>query len=218
MKTKVIITIAFSGIIFTSNAWNSSENNVWLKASVKGSLSEELTFKLSEQIRYKEDGFNYYYRHTEALLQWKFAPTWNFYPAFRYVTATKKDVEVSTPVWHLNLAHKTKLFGVNLKSRLRLYHTANDGSEDLTDLRPKFSLIPSQGWTAWKLKPYVEDEVMINLNDGWVYLNRLSTGLKLTPFKKLSLCAFISQDLYEQTEKADWHERYNYGLSAGLNF
>ncbi|WP_372846730.1 hypothetical protein, partial [Pontiella sp.] len=119
MKT-IAVLAALCGIVFTAQAWDSRENNIWLEGGLKGKIADDWTIQLSEQVRYKEDGFNDYYRHTEACLLWKFRPGWSLAPAFRYVTATKSNVTTSTPTWHLNLAHSASRFGVQLKSRARV--------------------------------------------------------------------------------------------------
>jgi hypothetical protein len=216
MKAKALLA-ALCGIVFTAHAWDSSENQVWLEGALKGQLSETLSYRLGEQVRYNEAGFNHYYRHTEPCIQWKFASGWTFAPAFRYSTATQKGVTRSTTAWHLNLVNTTSFLGMDLQSRARMYYSDPHGSPEETDFRPKLCFSPTQGWTLLKAKPFLADELMINLDQGRVYLNRLTLGIKCSPVKRVSLCAFIAQDRVENSTKTAWNERYNYGITACLS-
>ncbi|VGO16027.1 hypothetical protein PDESU_04617 [Pontiella desulfatans] len=220
MKVIILRSIAIAAAcgITIANAWDGRENAVWLEGGIKGALGETLDVKVIEQVRYQETDFDFYYRHSEVCLPWKFARGWSLAPAYRYVTITKNGSSTSMPSGHLNLCNTSALSGLDLISRLRIFFADLDGADDRTDFRPKLALIPAKGWTALKLKPYAENEMMINLDDGRFYLNRLTAGIKCAPAKHLALCAFIGQDLVENSAQSGWNERYNYGMVACMGF
>ncbi|VGO21090.1 DUF2490 domain-containing protein [Pontiella sulfatireligans] len=219
MKHLIMRSIAIAALFANtaSHAWDNSDNKVWLEGAVKWTLSDTLSLKLSEKIRYKQDGFEFYYRHTDTSITWKFIPNWTLTPAFRYASAKSDGDTSSTPIWHLNLHNKATVKGLDFNSRMRLMYSDLNHAHDRTDLRPKLSVLPSKGWKSWKLKPFIEDEIMINLNDGRLYRNRLSLGIKFSPLKRLSLSSFIMQEMTEKSSRDDWSESYNLGASARIN-
>ncbi len=217
MKTKALLA-ALCGIVLNAHAWDSSENRIWLEGGVKGHFSDTLSYRLGEQVRYREAGLDYYYRHTETCLQWKFAAGWFIAPAFRYITSSQTGGTSSAAAWHLNLSKTASFPGLELQTRARIYTSAPRGGQHQTDFRPKLCIEPSQGWTPLKLKPFLADELMIQLDQGRLYLNRLSLGIQCGPVQRFSCCVFISQDRMENSAQTAWNERYNCGLTGCLSF
>lgn len=215
LRSIVLIAIGASASI--CHAWESSKNTLWLNAGIQTKITEKLSIKINQEVRIYERGLDYYYRHTEASLKWQFLPDWSIAPAFRYATDSATSTSISTSIWHLNVANKTSIAGIDLKTRARIFYTDLHDTSNRIDFRPKLTATPSNGWTAWDLKPYLADEIMLNINDGGeFYRNRFSIGLTCKPLKRVSLSSFIMHDRYESS--SIWRERYHYGLSAGLSF
>ncbi|MEI6891675.1 MAG: DUF2490 domain-containing protein [Pontiella sp.] len=212
MMRFLAIAVALTSSAIHVSAWDSDKNQIWLDASIQGKLTDTLSIKLAEEVRYTESDWTYTYRHTDISLNWKFAPGWSISPAYRYTTKN----EVNTPAWHLNLGNTLSALGMDIKSRMRVIYSDLSSASGRTDFRPKFTLIPSSGWTSWKLKPYLSDELMFNLNHGGLYRNRLKVGLKFSPVKRLSLGTFVMLDRKEVGD--DWVESYHTGMSAALSF
>ncbi len=88
----------------------------------------------------------------------------------------------------------------------------------MIDFRPKFTLLTNDAWTKAKLKPYVADEMMFDLNDGRLYKNRLSVGIGSTIYNKVAIGIFIMQEMTEDSITHDWSEAYNIGLNTHFKF
>ncbi|MDF7823355.1 DUF2490 domain-containing protein [Pontiellaceae bacterium B12227] len=221
MKYKLYAAIAWVtlGMVLHCQAWDASENIIRLQGSVKGSLTESTTLKLTENLRYTHEGSFHYYSHTELEMGWKFAENWNLAPAFRYISARTQQTDwQGIPVWILNLNNTARLKVIDIKTRLRVLHSDLDQVGDRTDFRPKFSVQPADGFTQWDLKPYLADELIYNFQDNRFYRNRISGGIKLRPANVLALDLFIMQELTRIGSRNDWTERYNLGLSAAILF
>lgn len=213
MATTIIASAA------TSQAWDASENQIWLDGSVCGKVLDKLTLKMTEQMRYKNEGDFYYYHHSDVMLTYTMTKNWSIAPGFRHMSsANAKQVWSDKEMYHLNLNHKVSMLGVDLKSRFRLTYTDADKTDYLADVRPEFTLTPSKGFTGWKLMPFLSDEIMYNLNEVHLYRNRASTGLMLSPMKGLSLKLFVMHENTQKTEEGDFNENFNYGVFAGYKF
>ncbi|VGO16091.1 hypothetical protein PDESU_04681 [Pontiella desulfatans] len=221
MKFATVVVLAWAalGVATRCRAWDASENIIRLEGAVKGPLSDSFTLKLVENHRYTEKGSFHYYHHTELELGWAFAENWRLSPAFRYITARSKESDwISKPTWLLNLNNSASWRGLNLRTRLRLFHTDLDSVDAITDFRPKLTLQPTQGFTGWSIKPYIADELIYNFQDNSFYRNRFSGGVKLVPLKPLSFDLFLMQELTRLGSQNDWKERYNFGCSAAVYF
>lgn len=216
MKTKALLA-ALCAAALNTLAWDSSENKIWLDGSIKGALTEKLSVKLGEQLRYNDEGRFNYYRHTELGAQWAFSKAWSVSAAYRHIMMRKSaDADwVEKPMPHATVKNRLQLSFVELRSRLRVTYLALEGQRDLTHFRPKFALMPS---TDWKLKPYASFEGIYNFEYGYLFRTRTGGGLLYAPFKKLSLNLFAAQERTCTVPSADWNECWLAGLQARFNF
>jgi hypothetical protein len=198
------------------NARADENDQAWLTGTMKAGVTSNLTLKAASQQRYRNE--DHYYRHTDIGLGYKLNKRWS-------VSATVRDqtVKSKTGVWNnctgylFDVVNSTKGFGLELKSRMRLtYFDPHYSADCSSDVRPRFDLLPAKGFTSWKLKPYVADEIMYNFDDGNLYRNRLSVGLKCSPVKALSLDLSLMNEKTESNE--EWAENWNACLAATWSF
>jgi hypothetical protein len=188
----------------------------WLTGGVKYKMTDQVSLKVAEQIRFKDETF--YYRHTDLGLGVKLTANWSAAGTFRLVEKKNKAGEWQRCTGYLlDATYVASGWGAELKSRMRLAVFDPQYDADCsTDIRPRFDLSPAKGCTAWKLKPYIADELMVSLDEGNLYRNRVIVGLNAMPHKHLSLNLFM---MNEQTESGDkWSGNWNAGLAATLNF
>lgn len=192
------------------------QDQTWLTGTIKGELIDGVSLKVAEQIRYKDE--TRCYRHTDLGIGYKLSKSWSVCGTFRTVEKKNKADE-----WQgcngamLDLVHQVKGYGVQLKSRLRLsYFDPDDPADCSTDVRPRFDLMPATGLSAWRLKPYLADEIMVDLEEKNLYRNRMIVGLRASPAKTLSLDLFVMQECTEKNSR--WAENWNSGLTVTLNF
>jgi len=198
-------------------AANADENDqVWLTATVKAGLTSNLTIKVASQQRWRDE--NHYYRHMDYGANYKLNSSWSVAATFRdQAVKNKKGVWQTCSGYLFDVVNSTKAYGMELKSRMRLtYFDPHYSADCSTDFCPRFDLMPAKGFTSWKLKPYVADEVMYRMDDSNWYRNRLSFGVKCSPVKALSLDLSL---MNERTETNDaWAENWNTGLVATWSF
>lgn len=205
--------LVIAGAVFV----RADENDqYWLTGTVKYKMTDHVSFKIAEQTRYKDE--DHTYRHTDLGLGYSLNESWTVGGAFRYVEKKNKSgAWQGCDGYLLDLVHKAKRYGVQLKSRMRLsYFDPNYNADCSTDFRPRFDLSPASGFTKWKLAPYLADEVMFDLEEKDLYRNRVIVGLKARPVKQLSLDLFLMQECTKKNNR--WAENWNSGLAATLSF
>ncbi|MBN2162591.1 MAG: DUF2490 domain-containing protein [Pontiellaceae bacterium] len=222
MKHKIKRTIMTALFITTAaaSAWDASENTLWIDGSVSGKMAENLTLKLTEQLRYKDDSNLYNYHHTDVCTTYALSKAWKLSAGFRHISTRKSESAdwCDKEMIHINAINKLSFAGMDFQTRMRFCYTDAENTDYLMDARPEFCLMPTKGFTGWKLKPYVSDEIMYNLNEDHQYRNRVSTGLMLVPLKALSLKAFVMHENTQKTIACDFNENFNYGFFVGYKF
>jgi hypothetical protein len=213
--SKVWTKVCVAGLLIAGGAMaaRADENDqYWLTGGIKGGLTSNLTLKVSSQQRYRDE--DHYYKHMDYGVDYKLSKNWSVCGTFRDQSVKSSKGEWRTTSGYLfDVVNSTKGLGMELKSRMRFtYFDPHFCADCSTDFRPRFDLLPAKGFTLWKLKPYVADEIMYNFDDSNLYRNRLSFGLKCNPMKKLTL------DLSLMNEKTEtngaWSENWNTCLAA----
>jgi hypothetical protein len=151
-------------------------------------------------------------------LTWKIDKHWSIAPTFRYTEKYKNNTTTSMPGGYIDINNSYTYINCNLKTRLRPFYGKTSEGDDVIDFRPKFTLLTNDAWTKAKLKPYVADEMMFDLNDGRLYKNRLSVGIGSTIYNKVAIGIFIMQEMTEDSITHDWSEAYNIGLNTHFKF
>ena len=220
LNTKRIIAATLLITAAGAHAWDSNENQIWLDGSLSGKISDKLSLKLGEQIRYKNEGDFFCYKHTDLCTAYKFGKPLTLSVGFRHMYTLKNPAAswANKEMTHVNAINTLSFAGMDFKTRMRFCYTEADNTDYLMDVRPLFCLAPSKGFTDWKLKPYISDEIMYNLNETHLYRNRVNLGLMMAPAKSLSLNFFIMHENTQKTEDAEFSENFNYGLFASCKF
>lgn len=238
MNTKRVLRMmavaaAWSGA--TAHAWDKSENQLWLQGSaettvykkvtervaengsVESTVSQRVKLKVAEQFRFK-DGDEFQHQ-TDFQVCYLPGGGWSLAGTFRYI-----DKERTSGDWEANhagiadLSKTQQIGGLELKGRLRAMYTDKFGTDDDPwEIRPRLDVAPVKGWTSWKLKPYLADEVMYDLSGDNLYRNRVYVGLKAAPHKKVGTNVYLMQECKE-SDAGDWHEYFVVGFSAALKF
>lgn len=213
--------ITLLSLFFSTPAlsWDSTENRTWLQGALKGDLSDSVSLKLTEQLRYTDNTSFNYYRHTDLGIRWEFVDHWSVEPMYRHILARSKTSDwQSKPTWGLNIRNKTTISGLAIKTRLRFLYADLSEIDLRTDFRPLVVIEPAKGWTALKARPFLSNEFIYNFDQNLYYRNRLGGGLRITPFEVLDLKAFINQELTRDHDRNEWTERYNIVLAAQVSF
>ena len=219
INLKLLTLFFFVGIVFSSFAWDSKDNPIWLSGSVSTKVASNLTVRAQQQIRFRDNGEGYYYRRTGIAFIYRLSPKWIIAPTYRYLeTREYKGSWAEEHVYLLSLTTGRRYKKIYLKPRLRLVYHNNDEIGDTTDVRPKLTVSPLRGYLKWSFRPYIADEFLFLVNDDFdFYRNRLSTGVRFKPLNALLLDLFI---MHERSNSSDdsWNERYNMGMYTSYSF
>ena len=216
-KTNFILTI--TTLMLSTMATFATENNqVWIDFGVSGKLTDKITLTYAEELRYKEQGFEYVYHHTDIRLAFDVYPGWKIEPAFRYTEKYKNGENTSMPGIYVNVDNSSNYKEVNIKSRLRVFYGDTESGADTIWVWPKLIITPKKSWTDAKLKPYIAEEIMFDMQDYRLYKNRLRLGITSSPYKATKIGAFIMHEMTEPSKGSSFYEAYNLGLSLFFHF
>lgn len=217
-KLRNLIIVATTLCLCSLQTIATDNDNVWFDYGINGKITDKVSITLAEELRYTEKDFDFVYRHTDLRFTIKIYPGWDLEPTFRYTEKYKNGETISIPGGYLNINNSNNYKEANIKTRIRFFYGDTGTQNNIIDLRPKILLTPKKGWTDIKLKPYIADEIMIDLNDFRLYKNRFSLGIQSTPYKIAKVGAFIMQEQTETVKDLGWQKAYNIGLSLFFNF
>ena len=183
MKTKnrmhLIVTATI--VVLAGGICLASDDNdfqYWSAASFSFDLDKDWKAVVTEELRLGESGGDFYYQHTEMGLVYSGLADW-LDVGFDYRQISEKD---STGAWRdehrpqLNVTLKTKLLGLDWADRSRFEYRDRENKKDLWRYRNKLTLKLPVELTELKLKPYIAEEVFINLDEEGYNRNRLYAG------------------------------------------
>lgn len=197
MKTKnrnyVIVTAVF--VLLTGGICFASDDNdfqYWSAASFSFDLDKDWKAVVTQELRIGESAGNLYYEHTEMGLIYSGLADW-LDVGFDYRQISETD---SAGTWRdehrpqLNVTLKTKLFGLDWADRSRLEYRDRENKTDLWRYRNKLTLKLPMELTPLKLKPYIADEIFIDLNEVGYNKNRVYAGVSFKLAKNLKCAIF----------------------------
>jgi len=153
---------------------------IWSTPGTSFELNKDWKADVQQEFRLGDDGGNLYYEHTDI--------------GFKYQgLANRLDVglnyrhiqEKSNGRWrkeyrpHFNLTLKGRLLNFGLINRSRFEFREREGKSDMWRYRNKFTIKFPVALTALKLKPFLADEVFIEMSDRGYHRNRLYSGVSL---------------------------------------
>lgn len=231
VKGKMADTITASLEIEARFADNVSEY-CYLHADGGVSFSVHKFFSLGFNMRFKNE-----LKKASKVHPWKDVDTEGLPDEFQ----DQWDAIMGSNLWvkkyspHINATVSFKPGGSKLKARTRLeigitkdqvLNTANGGydivGETSTDyyLREKVSYDLPFKFSI--VQPWVADELFFKLNaeedENFFYRNRLSAGIKLKIYEKLTLSPYWLLQMTEKKKDDDWKKYYVIGLKTELGF
>jgi len=168
---------------------NSTGFQWWSTANFKVEVDEDWSVAFEEELRL---GDNLFYHHSDIGLIYGGLEDWvdvgfNFRRAYQRNDAGDWQDE-NRP--HLNVTFKDTFAGVKWSTRSRFEFRDRDGREDIWRYRNRFMLELPWELTALKLKPYVSEEVLINMDGSGFSSNRFIAG------GVIALARNVKLDLY----------------------
>jgi len=188
----VLLAGAAAWAVFGSGpclADNASGFQWWSTVVLKTDLNTDWSTAFEEEFRIDADSGKVYYHHSDIGLTYGGLAEWldvglNFRKAYQQDAAGDWQQE-NRP--HINVTVKDSFGGVKWSNRSRFEFRDRDGRDDIWRYRNKVTLQPPWELTALKLKPYVAEEVFINMDGSGYSGNRFSAGGVLNVTKSLQL-------------------------------
>jgi hypothetical protein len=180
------IIVFLSGVCF---GFDDGDFQYWSTAEVSFDLNKDWKVDFSEEFRFGDDGGELYHYFSDLGFTYKSLADWiDVGFNFRLI----KERADSDSEWktenrpHINVSFKGKLFDCGLTNRSRFEYRDREAADDLWRYRNKTTVKFPLELTALKLKPYIADEIFINMTgDNIINRNRFYSGFSFKITKGL---------------------------------
>jgi len=193
---KLAICCVFAGVftaLCTPPAYADDKSGFqyWSTANVVIDINKDWKTVFEEEFRL-DDGGHLYYHHSDIALIYKgLAKDIDLGFNFRKVY-TEDDTNIrrheNRP--HLNVTFRKMLGSIDFSTRNRLEFRDNELTDDFWRYRNLFTFKLPFEWTALKLKPYIADEIFINLNGEGYSANRVYGGVAFNLLKNVKTAVY----------------------------
>ena len=210
--------LLLAGLLSPAARGEAGEDQAWMRFWIMQDINKTVGVKVAHEDRFRDsDEDKYYYGYTDISVPVKLNDYLTLAPAVRQIHTLRGGVWRDDLMPHLTLSSKTPLGPVVLKNRMRLVRTDKDDSDvDPVQYRHRLDVVSAEGWTSWKLKPYVADEVFYDFTDRDLNQNRAYVGLLFSPVHRLSFDLYVMR---EDTKKAnEWNDILVFGLITRFEF
>jgi len=208
-----IVSLAAAGLITflcsTVFGFDDDDFQYWSSAGASVNINKDWKAVFTEELRFGNQGGNLYYQRSDLGFVYSGFADW-IDIGLNYGLIYEKDDK--TDRWrrenrpHLNLTFKWKMWGLSLSDRNRFEYRDRENGKRLWRYRNKFTVKLPWKLTAWKLQPYVADEVFINLDDEHFNRNRFYAGVSTPLGEKLSAdIYYILQASRKGSDYTDYH-------------
>ena len=210
---KLVICCIFAGgfaALCTRPAYADDKSGFqyWSTADVAVDINKDWKTVFEEEFRLGDDGGHLYYHHSDIALIYKgLAEDIDLGFNFR-----KVYVEDDTNTWrqenrpHLNVTFRKELGTIDFSTRSRLEFRDNELTDDFWRYRNLFTFKLPFELTSLKLKPYIADEIFINLNNEGYIANRVYAGVTFNLRKNIKTAVYyVWQSARTSPGRADIH-------------
>ncbi len=181
-------------------------------------LNKDWDFEFQEELRFNDNGGTLYYDFSDFGLTYKGLVDWlelgfNFRKI--YERESHNDwVEENRP--HLNLTFKGKLAGFDISDNSRIEYRDREEKKDEWRYRNKLTAKFPIELTSLKLRPYVADEIFVNLYGEGITRNRLFSGFSFKVAENTKLDIFYLWQASKSGEQ--WDDVHALGTKLTLSF
>ncbi len=181
-------------------------------------LNKDWDFEFQEELRFNDNGGTLFYDFSDFGLIYKGLADWvelgfNFRKI--YERESHDDwVEENRP--HLNLTFKGKLAGFDISDNSRIEYRDREEKKDEWRYRNKLTAKFPVELTSLKLRPYVADEIFVNLYGEGITRNRLFSGFSFKVAENTKLDIFYLWQASKAGE--EWDDVHALGTKLTFTF
>lgn len=183
-----------AGAFFTSVCFASRSGNLeyWQTSGISLDINKDWAVHAEEEFRVGRHNGNPYLHNVNLGLVFKSLAE-GMDISFDFKKEYEKDSkgkfrQENRP--HLNITFKGNLFDFGTSNRVRLEYRDREKKKDLFRLRNKTTVKFPFKFTSLNLRPYIAEEVFINLGEDNVNQNRLSTGFSCNLAKNIEASVY----------------------------
>lgn len=188
MKRIIVLFMLLTpvAIIFV-HAYDDGDFQVWNTEVEELKINKSSKITLEQELRFGNDASELYYQHYDGGYACDFNKHFTLGINYRqvYDRKTSRDRFKIENRPHINATAKYELFGFNLEDRNRLEYRHFDYQEDSWRYRNKFSAKLPWKFTSFAIRPYLADEMFLNLNGIDFNRNRFYCGFEFNITKNV---------------------------------
>ena len=209
----VVMLLTIAGV-----SYGKEDSQIWSDASLSFRMSDYWKFTFSEEFRFN-DGDSIYHHSDVGISTDKLFENMDVGLNYRLYYHRKDGgqewKQVHSP--HLNFTFKSDLFDMPVSNRSRFQFLDNEEGQDYWKYRNKTTLKLDKWFTVYKFKPYVSNEIFINLRDDTqLNRNRASAGLTHKLSKNVDMKLFYL--LQTSKKNKDWSSMDVFGFTFKFKF
>lgn len=166
-------------------AYDDGDFQIWNTDTEEFIINKSTKITLEEEFQWADNANDFSYHHYDAGFVYSLNSYLDVGANYRQVFEKKKGKFKPENRPHLNAALKYEIFGFKLGDRNRVEYRNFDYQSDIWRYRNKFSIKFPWSVTAFKIQPYLADEIFVGLEDGGLNRNRFYAGFGLNIVKNI---------------------------------
>ncbi|MFC1809343.1 DUF2490 domain-containing protein, partial [Candidatus Omnitrophota bacterium] len=218
---KVIAMVIITGFLFSgtpSVAFDDGDFQQWSTISVTYKVNDDWKVTGEQEVRWGDDWDDFYYTHTDLGIVYGGVADWlDLGVNYREVYEEKSKNFVFENRPHFNVTLKTDIEGWALSDRSRLEYRDKETDNNGWRYRNKLTLKAPFKLTKFEIRPYVADEVFVDLDAGDLNRNRVYGGVGC------KLMEHVGAELYylwqaSENSSGDWVDYHALGAKLKFSF
>ncbi|MBM3251176.1 MAG: DUF2490 domain-containing protein [Candidatus Omnitrophica bacterium] len=185
---KLFLSIPFIFLIANlAFAFDNGDFQVWNNEALSWKIRRDWKMAFEEELRFGDDGGNLYYQHSDLSIHYSGFSKWlSMGLGYRQVFEKKKGEwkEENQPNFIITL--KEKIANFELSDRNRFEYREIEDSDDGWRYRNKITIGLPFEFTRQEIKPFVSDEIFVDIDKEELSQNRLYSGFSFKIIKNLN--------------------------------
>ncbi len=197
-------------------AFREGDSQLWLNAGAESGLGKDVRVGIDTGSRWGDSMSDYFYQAYEPSLTWKAAPWLDVTPSVEYIQQEKSGKWLDETVPKLTVQIKGDAGPLTLSNRSRMEYRLREAANDEWRYRDRLRLQLTKGVTAYKIRPYIEEELYYSFDEQLFNESRAAAGFGFEPV------AWLKTELYfmgRSTLKSDvWTDSNIVGAKVTVLF
>jgi hypothetical protein len=198
-------------------AFGEGDSQLWLAGGAETGAGKDVRVGFESGARWGDSMSDYFYQNNEVFVSWKVASWFDAAASFEYITQEKSGRWLEEQVPKVTVQIKGDAGPFVLSNRSRLEYRIREAASDDWRYRDRLRLQLAKGLSAFKIRPYIEDEIYLPLDDEQQFNeNRASAGIAIEPHSRVKVELYY---MARSTLKDDaWTDSNVIGAKVALQF